>query len=153
VSVTAILWRLLSHYLASGVFTETFPSNGCLYWLDNSYFGQTCHGTPTTQPDAWDRKTWSWVPWGQEQTSTMLMKHSGDLPDRQQKEYNIVPHLTAREICFSTCVHVFHLIYLTALTEARTLQRSVLGCLLYDGLERKWKRSWPIRLEELKKTT
>jgi hypothetical protein len=36
VSLMRIMWRLLSHCLATGVFTEPFPSNGCLCWLHNS---------------------------------------------------------------------------------------------------------------------
>jgi hypothetical protein len=39
VSVAAIMWRLLSHFLATGVFTtEPFLSNGCLWWPHNSGF-------------------------------------------------------------------------------------------------------------------
>jgi hypothetical protein len=43
VSVAAITWRLLSHCIGTGLFTEPFPSNGCLCWLHNSGFQQTCH--------------------------------------------------------------------------------------------------------------
>jgi hypothetical protein len=43
VSVASITWRLLSHRLATGVFTVTFPSKGCLCWLHNSRFQQTCY--------------------------------------------------------------------------------------------------------------
>jgi hypothetical protein len=50
-------------------------------------------------------------------------------------------------------MYVFHLIYLVALTEAQIIPRNVLGSLTNDGLGRMWKRSWPIRLEEPKKTT
>jgi hypothetical protein len=35
--------RLLSQCLATGVFTETFPSKGCLSWLHNSDFQKTRH--------------------------------------------------------------------------------------------------------------
>jgi hypothetical protein len=41
-SVATITWRLLNYCLATGVFAETFPSNGCLCWLHNSGFHQTC---------------------------------------------------------------------------------------------------------------
>jgi hypothetical protein len=42
VSVVAITgWSLPS----LGVFTELFPSNGCLCWLHSSRFQQTCHNT------------------------------------------------------------------------------------------------------------
>jgi hypothetical protein len=34
---------LLSHCLVTGVLEELFPSNGCLCWLHNSGFQQTCH--------------------------------------------------------------------------------------------------------------
>jgi hypothetical protein len=43
VFVAAITWRLLSHCLATGAFTEPFPSNRCLCWLHNCGFQQTCH--------------------------------------------------------------------------------------------------------------
>jgi hypothetical protein len=33
VSVAAVTWHLLSHYLATGLFAEPFPSNGCRCWL------------------------------------------------------------------------------------------------------------------------
>jgi hypothetical protein len=33
-------WRLLSHCLATDVFTEPFPSNFCLCWLQNSDFSR-----------------------------------------------------------------------------------------------------------------
>jgi hypothetical protein len=36
VSVAAILWRLLSRFIATIVFTEPFPSNGYLRWLRSS---------------------------------------------------------------------------------------------------------------------
>jgi hypothetical protein len=42
-SVPAITWQLLSHCLATGMFAEPFPSNGCLWWPYNSDFRQTCH--------------------------------------------------------------------------------------------------------------
>jgi hypothetical protein len=29
----------------TGLFTEPFPSNGCLGWLHNSGFQQTCHNS------------------------------------------------------------------------------------------------------------
>jgi hypothetical protein len=40
--VAAFTWWLLSHCLATGVFTEPFLSNGCLCWLHNSVFQQIC---------------------------------------------------------------------------------------------------------------
>jgi hypothetical protein len=43
VSVAAIMWRLVSHSLATGVFAASFPSNGCLCWLQDPGFQQTCH--------------------------------------------------------------------------------------------------------------
>jgi hypothetical protein len=43
VSDAAITWRLLSHCLITDVITEPFPSYGCLCWLHNSVFQQTCH--------------------------------------------------------------------------------------------------------------
>jgi hypothetical protein len=42
-SVSAITWRLLSHCLSTDVFTKPFPSNGCLYCLQNYCFQQICH--------------------------------------------------------------------------------------------------------------
>jgi hypothetical protein len=42
VSVAAFTWCLLSHCLAAGVLAEPFPTNGCLCWLHNSGFQQTC---------------------------------------------------------------------------------------------------------------
>jgi hypothetical protein len=45
VFVAAITRRLLSHCLATAVFLEPFPSNGCLCWLHNSSFQQICHNT------------------------------------------------------------------------------------------------------------
>jgi hypothetical protein len=42
-SVAALKWWLLGHYLATAVFLEPFPSNVCLCWLHNSGFQQTCH--------------------------------------------------------------------------------------------------------------
>lgn len=42
-SDAAIKWRLLNHCLVTDVFTEPFPSYGCLWWLSNSGFQQTCH--------------------------------------------------------------------------------------------------------------
>jgi hypothetical protein len=35
--------RLVCNCLATGVFTGPFPDNGCLCWLHNSDFRQTCH--------------------------------------------------------------------------------------------------------------
>jgi hypothetical protein len=35
VSLLAIRWRLLSYCLTTGVFTEPFPSNSCLWWLSS----------------------------------------------------------------------------------------------------------------------
>jgi hypothetical protein len=46
-SVVASVWWLLSHCLAMGVFTEPFPSNGCLYWLHNFGCQQTYHISPS----------------------------------------------------------------------------------------------------------
>jgi hypothetical protein len=43
VFVAAITRRLLSHCLATGVFAEPFPSNGCLCWLHSSGFQHTFH--------------------------------------------------------------------------------------------------------------
>jgi hypothetical protein len=42
-SLTAFTWQLLSHCLATVVFTESFPSNGYLCGLHNSGFQHTCH--------------------------------------------------------------------------------------------------------------
>jgi hypothetical protein len=42
-SAATIMWWLLSHWLTTGVFTEPSSSNGCLCWLHNSRFQQTCH--------------------------------------------------------------------------------------------------------------
>jgi hypothetical protein len=43
-SVAAIMWQLLSHWLEADIFVEPFPSNSsCLYWLHNSCFQQTCY--------------------------------------------------------------------------------------------------------------
>jgi hypothetical protein len=42
-SAVTITWRLLRHCLATGVFAQPFPSNGCLCWLPYSSFQQTCH--------------------------------------------------------------------------------------------------------------
>jgi hypothetical protein len=47
VSGVVFTWLLLSHCLATGVFTEPFPSSGCLSWLHNSGFQQTCHNIYT----------------------------------------------------------------------------------------------------------
>jgi hypothetical protein len=43
VTVAAVTWHEPSHCLATGVFAEPFPSNGCLWWLHNPGFQQTCH--------------------------------------------------------------------------------------------------------------
>jgi hypothetical protein len=43
VSVAAFTLRLLSHCLAMAVFTEPFPINRCLRWLNNSGFQHTFH--------------------------------------------------------------------------------------------------------------
>jgi hypothetical protein len=43
VRLAAIMWRLLSHCLATGLIAEPFPSNGCLFLLHNSGFRQTSH--------------------------------------------------------------------------------------------------------------
>jgi hypothetical protein len=40
--IAAIIWRLLSHCLATGMFTELIPNNGCPYFLHNSDYQQTC---------------------------------------------------------------------------------------------------------------
>jgi hypothetical protein len=59
VSVAAVTWRLLSHCLAKDVSVEPLPSNGCLCWLHNSGFQQTCHSGGYEQFIFWDMKTWS----------------------------------------------------------------------------------------------
>jgi hypothetical protein len=42
VPVAAFTWQLLSHYLGTVVFRESFHSNGYLCWLHNSGLYQTC---------------------------------------------------------------------------------------------------------------
>jgi hypothetical protein len=42
VSFETFTWLLLSHRLATVVFTELFHSNGCLCWFHNSGIQQTC---------------------------------------------------------------------------------------------------------------
>jgi hypothetical protein len=42
--ITAVAeMRSLCHCLATGLFTEPFPSSGCPFWLHNSGFQQTCY--------------------------------------------------------------------------------------------------------------
>jgi hypothetical protein len=43
VSVEVITWRLFSHGLEMGVFTEPFPKDGCFFWLHSSCFEQICN--------------------------------------------------------------------------------------------------------------
>jgi hypothetical protein len=45
---SGIVACLRSCYLATGVFAEPFPSNGCLFWFDGSCFEQTCHNMKTS---------------------------------------------------------------------------------------------------------